>query len=334
MLRAARGESVDRPPVWLMRQAGRYLPEYREIRARSSFLETCRDPDRALEVSLQPFERYHMDAVVIFSDILLPLTGLGIDLDFQPGPVVANPVRGLADLTRLAGDAAAAMQPTCEAIRGAKRALGEDAAVIGFAGAPWTLAAYVSEERLSRDLDTLRTLIYREPAFVERLLERMAAVAAEVLQAQIDAGADLLQLFDTWAGVLSPSQFRRFAGRALRSVLERLPKERPPVVIFARGATHLLEEIASLGADVVSVDWRVDLALAAERVGRDASLQGNLDPSALFAPPDEIHAAVARMLDAGRKARGHIANLGHGIRPTTPLEGVGAFVEAVQSARS
>ena len=332
MLRAARGEPVDRPPVWLMRQAGRYLPEYRAIRGRASFLETCGDPDRALEVSLQPFERYQMDAVVVFSDILLPLTGLGLDLDFQPGPVVANPVCSETDLERLAGDPAAAMEPTCQAIRGAKRALGERAAVIGFAGAPWTLAAYASEERLSRDLDALCTLTYREPAFVERLLDRMAAVASEALRAQIEAGADLLQIFDTWAGVLSPERFRRFAGRALRSLLERLPSERPPVVIFARGATHLLEEIAALGPEVVSVDWRVDLAVAAERVGPGASLQGNLDPAALFAPPDEIRTAVARMLDDGRKARGHIANLGHGVRPTTPLEGVGAFVEAVRSA--
>jgi uroporphyrinogen decarboxylase len=330
MRRACVGEPVDRAPVWLMRQAGRYLPEYREIRQRVPFLELCRDPDLAAEVSLQPRRRFGVDAVVIFSDILLPLTGLGVSLDFHPGPVVENPVAGPADLARLDGSVAEAIAPTCEAIRRARRALGPDVPVIGFAGAPWTLAAYASETRLSRDLERLTALSWREPDFVLRLLERMAEVAAEALRAQIAAGADVLQLFDTWAGVLAPERFRRFAGRALAQTLAALPRERPPVILYARGAGHLLEDLARLGADVVSIDWRSDLGDAAERVGARVSLQGNLDPAALGAPPAEIRAEVARMLDLGRKARGHIANLGHGVLQHTPVEGVSAFVDAVQ----
>jgi len=330
MRRACLGERVDRPPVWLMRQAGRYLPEYREIRQRVGFLELCRDPDLAAEVSLQPHRRFGVDAVVIFSDILLPLAGLGLALDFRPGPIVENPIAGPADLARLEGSVAEAIAPTCEAIRRAKRALGPDVPVLGFAGAPWTLAAYASETRLSRDLDRLTSLAWREPAFVERLLERMATIAAETLRAQIEAGADVLQIFDTWAGVLAPSRFRRFAGHALAQTIAALPRERPPLVVYARGAGHLLEDLARLGADVVSIDWRTDLGDAAERVGVRVSLQGNLDPAALGAPEDEIRAEVSRMLDLGRKARGHVANLGHGVLQHTPIDGVRAFVEAVQ----
>jgi uroporphyrinogen decarboxylase len=333
MRRACTGEPVDRPPVWLMRQAGRYLPEYREIRQRVSFLELCRDPDLAAEVSLQPQRRFGVDAVVIFSDILLPLAGLGVSLEFQPGPVVADPIAGPRDLLRLDGSVAEAIEPTCEAIRRAKRALGPGVPVIGFAGAPWTLAAYASETRLSRDLERLTALSWREPAFTERLLARMAEISAEALRAQLAAGADVLQIFDTWAGVLAPARFRRFAGRALARTLAALPRERPPVIVYARGAGHLLEDLARLGADVVSIDWRTDLGDAAERVGARVSLQGNLDPAALGAPESEIRAEVGHMLDLGRKARGHVANLGHGVLQDTPVDGVRAFVEAVQGAR-
>jgi uroporphyrinogen decarboxylase len=330
MLAACRGAPVDRPPVWLMRQAGRYLPEYRALREKHSFLETCRDPEMAAEVSLQPLRRFGMDAVVVFSDILLPLTGLGVDLDFQPGPVVANPVAGEGDLARLEGSAAEAMEPTCAAIRRVKRELGDSVAVIGFAGAPWTLAAYASESKLSRDLDALSALSYREPRFVERLLERLAEVTSETLRAQIEAGADVLQIFDTWAGVLDAERFRRFAGRAIARALEGLPRQRPPVIVYARAASHLLEEIAALGADVISVDWRIDLADAAARLDGRAALQGNLDPAALYAPPEEIRRAVRALVEKGRKARGHIVNLGHGVGPRTPVESVAAFVDAVR----
>jgi uroporphyrinogen decarboxylase len=333
MTRAARGEPVDRPPVWLMRQAGRYLPEYREIRSRVGFLEMCRDPDLAARVSLQPYRRFGVDGIVVFSDILLPLTGLGLELGFHPGPAVENPVEKAADLVRLEGDPAASVEPTCEAIRRIRSETAGEACVIGFAGAPWTLAAYASERKLSRDLVTLTTLSYREPSFVDDLLDRMAEVTRAALHAQIEAGADLLQIFDTWAGVLDPARFERLAGRAIRRVLDGLPRERPPIVLYARGASHLLEPLADLGPDVVSVDWRVPLAEAARRVGARVSLQGNLDPGALCLPPEQIEEKVEELVTAGRAARGHIVNLGHGVQPHTPVEGVAAFVRAAQRAR-
>ncbi|TDJ09614.1 MAG: uroporphyrinogen decarboxylase [Deltaproteobacteria bacterium] len=330
MLCACRGEPTDRPPVWLMRQAGRYLPEYRELRARTAFLELCRDPELALEVSLQPYRRFGMDAVIVFSDILLPFQGLGLKLDFSPGPRVENPLRSERDLARLEGSVAEAMAPTCETIRALKAVLGDETAVIGFAGAPWTLAAYACETTLSRDLAVLNALSYREPALLDRMLERMAEITTESLRLQIEAGADVLQIFDTWAGTLSSQRYRRFAGRALGQVLAALPSPRPPLILFARAATHLIEELAALGPDVVSLDWRVDLQEAAARIGGRVALQGNLDPAALLAPAPEIRKEVERLIRAGRKACGHVLNLGHGVLPTTPVESVAAFVEAAQ----
>lgn len=330
MLRAAQGEPVDRPPVWLMRQAGRYLPEYRAIRERASFLEMCRDPDLAAEVSLQPYERFGVDAVIVFSDILLPLAGIGLDLDFDPSPRVANPVQGSDDVERLEGDPAGAMAPTCEAIRRLRASLGDDVPILGFAGAPWTLAAYASETRLSRDLVRLRALVHEDPPLLDRLLDRLADVTARTLEVQIEAGADLVQVFDTWAGLLHAGDYRRFAGRAVRRVLDRLGNDAPPVILFARAGSHLVDEMASLGPAVLSVDWRTDLADVAARLGRSVSLQGNLDPAALFGSPEGIRKRVRGIVEAGRGARGHIVNLGHGIYPTTPVAGVAAFVDAVQ----
>ena len=316
--------------MWLMRQAGRYLPEYREIRQRRSFLEMCRDPEIAAEVSLQPYRRFGMDAVIVFSDILLPLTGLQLELDFHPAPQLENPIRSASDLERLQGSVAETMRPTCDAIRLLKKSLGPETPVIGFAGAPWTLAAYACETKLSRDLVQIGTLSYRDPALLERLLERMAEITLETLQVQIAAGADVVQIFDTWAGVLSADRFQRFAGMALEKVLSALPASRPPVILFARAAGHLLDELADLQPDVLSLDWRVDLEQAAERIGQRVSLQGNLDPAALTAPATEIARQVERQIRAGRKARGHILNLGHGVLPTIPVEGVAAFVAAAQ----
>ncbi len=333
-LRAARGVPVDRPPVWLMRQAGRYLPEYRELRVKTSFLDMCDRSDLATEVSLQPFRRFGMDGVVVFSDILLPLRGAGLDLDFAPGPIVANPVESESDLARLEGDIAASVAPTCDAIRSLRRELGDQAAVLGFAGAPWTLAAYATESKLSRDLDVLSALSWREPALLDRLLDRMVEICAETLRLEIEAGADCVQIFDTWAGMLSAKRFERTAGRALRAVIERLGPDRPPVIVFARGAAHLLDELAGLGADVVSLDWRVDLAEAASGIGQRVSLQGNLDPTALFAKLPDLARTTTELVRAGRKARGHIVNLGHGVLQRTPVEAVATFVRTVQESSS
>lgn len=330
MLAACRGERVDRPPVWLMRQAGRYLPEYRALRERVGFLELCGDAEQAAEVSLQPWRRFGMDAIVVFSDILLPLSGLGLELEFAPGPRVANPLRARSDLARLEGGTERALEPTCEAIRLIRGETRDEFAVIGFAGAPWTLAAYALESELSRDLQAITALSYTDPVLLDRLLDRMTEITAACLTQQLEAGADVLQIFDTWAGMLAPDRFRRFAGRALRAVLERLPSARPPVILFARAAAHLVEELSELQPEVVSLDWRVDLAAAARTVGQRVSLQGNLDPAALMQRESEIERQVGAMIDAARPARGYIANLGHGVQPQTPVESVAAFVRAVQ----
>ncbi len=318
--------------MWLMRQAGRYLPEYRAIRERVSFLDLCQDAAGAAEVSLQPWERFGVDAIVVFSDILLPLSGLGLELAFDPSPLVRNPIRAAVDLARLDGSTAEAMAPTCDAIRQIREATDGETAIVGFAGAPWTLAAYALEERLSRDLVAISALSYAEPQLLDRLLDRMAEITAATLVQQIEAGADALQIFDTWAGMLAPDRFRRFAGRALARVLEALPPERPPLILFARGAAHLSEELAALGPDVVSLDWRVDLARAAGSIGQRVSLQGNLDPAALMQAPEEIARQVRALIDAGRPARGHIVNLGHGVQPQTPVEAVASFVRSAQEA--
>ncbi len=330
MLRACRGESTDRPPVWLMRQAGRYLPEYREIKARMSFLEMCEDPGVATELALQPYRRFGVDAVIVFSDILLPLAGLDLELDFRPAPRISSPIRRREELWRLKGDATRALQPTCEAIRRLKAELGEHAAVVGFAGAPWTLAAYACEESVSRNPGALAALSYRDPELVDGLLARMVEITTEALRVQQAAGADVLQIFDTWAGCLARERFERLAGAALREVLAALPQPHPPVIVFARDAADLLEALADLGGVVVSLDWRMDLGEAAARIGDRVSLQGNLDPVALMAPASEITRSVDRLIQQGRKARGHILNLGHGVLPTTPIEGVSAFVEGAR----
>ena len=334
-VRAARGRPVDRPPVWLMRQAGRYLPEYRELKSRSSFpgdVSRSGDRRRGLATALAPLRHGRGSwssptSCSRWADSTWTWTSIparGWDDRSPPAPTSRD----------CGGDAAAAIAPTCEAIGRLRRELGDAAAVIGFAGAPWTLAAYASETRLSRDLEVLSALSWREPAFIEDLLEQMVEICASTLRAQIEAGADALQIFDTWAGMLDAARYERLAGAALKRAIRALPPDRPPVIVYARGAAHLTDALAGSGADVISLDWRVDLGDAARRLGARVSLQGNLEPTALAAPPEQIEREVARLIERGRAARGHIVNLGHGVLPSIPVEGVAAFVRAVQRSRS
>src|SRR5258706_13097605 len=236
-----------------MRQAGRYLPEYRALREKSSFLAMCDSAELATEISLQPHRRFGMDGVVVFSDILLPLRAGDLELTFSPGPTVANPLRGLADLQRLTGDVAPAIAATCETLRRLRRELGPRAALIGFAGAPWTLAAYATESKLSRDVEVLSALSWREPDTVLRILERMAEICAETLRLQIEAGADCPQIFDTRAAVVHRPPFQKIAGRAPPHVVARLGRDRPPGIVFARRAAHPLDELPHLRPGVVSL---------------------------------------------------------------------------------
>jgi len=332
MLRACRGEPVDRPPVWLMRQAGRYLPEYRAVRARGSFLDACRDVERAVEISLQPLRLVGTEAVILFSDIFVPVLALGVDVDFRPGPVIERPIRTLADVEKLAvPDFEGAIPYVFEILRRLRAALApEQAPLLGFAGAPFTLAAYLVEGHGSRHFSELKRLLYAEPAVLRALLDRLTDMTAAYLNAQIDAGAQVVQLFDTWAGILTPADYRAWVLPTHRAIAERVDRARAPLILYVNDGAHVLDEMAESGADVLSLDWRVELADAARRVGRRASLQGNLDPCALAAPPAAIAEMVRELARAAAPARGHVLNLGHGCLPETPVEGVRAFTAAAR----
>jgi uroporphyrinogen decarboxylase len=332
MLRACRGEPVDRPPVWLMRQAGRYLPEYRAVRAQGSFLDACRDVERAVEISLQPLRLVGTEAVILFSDIFVPVLALGVDVDFRPGPVIAQPVRTLGDVEKLADwDLERSIPYVFEILRRLRAALAAEAVpLLGFAGAPFTLAAYLVEGHGSRHFAALKRMLYAEPAVLRALLDRLTDMTVDYLNAQIEAGAQVVQLFDTWAGLLAPEEYRRWVLPTHRAIAERVDRARAPLILYVNDGAHVLGEMAESGADVLSLDWRVELGEAARRVGRRASLQGNLDPCALAAPPAAIEEMVRGLAAAAAPARGHVLNLGHGCLPETPVEGVRAFTAAAR----
>ena len=332
LLRACRGEQVDRPPVWLMRQAGRYLPEYRRLREGISFLDMCRDVDRAVEVSLQPLQLVGTEAVIFFSDIFTPIIGTGVGLDFSPGPVVAEPIRSAEQVAELRIDDPRESVPfVFEILRRLRGELEpQRVPLLGFAGAPFTLAAYLVEGQGSRHFSTLKRMLHREPEVLRALLARLTDLTVDYLNAQIEAGAQAVQLFDTWAGLLSREEYREWALPAHREIAAKLNRAAAPLILYVNDGAHVVEEMLEAGPDVISLDWRVDLADAARRAGSRASVQGNLDPCALQAPPEAIAAAVRRMAQAAEPARGHILNLGHGILPDTPVEGVRAFIDAAR----
>jgi len=332
-LRACRGEPVDRPPVWLMRQAGRYLPEYRAARAGVTFLGACQDVDRAVEISLQPLRLVGTEAVILFSDIFIPVLGMGVDLDFRPGPVIAEPVRTLADVEKLdVADPRGTVPYVFEILRRLRTEVeAEQVPLLGFAGAPFTLAAYLVEGKGSKDFGALKRMMYREPAVLHALLERLTEMTVLYLNAQIEAGAQAVQLFDTWAGLLSAADYREWILPVHQTIARRLHRDAAPLILYVNGGAHVLDAMIEAGADVLSLDWRVDFAEASRRIGKRASVQGNLDPCALAAEPARIAAWVRELQGAGRAARGHVLNLGHGCLPETPVEGVRAFTDAART---
>ncbi len=332
MLRACRGEPVDRPPVWLMRQAGRYLPAYRKVREGTTFWEMCRDLDRAVEVSLQPIAEVGTEAVILFSDIFTPVPGLGIDVDFAPGPTIAEPIRSQAQVDALrAPDPRESVPFVMDILRTLRGELEKDQIpLLGFAGAPFTLAAYLVEGGGSRHFGTLKRMMVREPSLLRALQARLVEMTVDYLNAQIEAGAQVVQLFDTWAGLLDAADYREWVLPAHQEIVERVDRSAAPLILYVNDGAHVLEPMLESGADVLSLDWRVDLARAAKLAGDRASLQGNLDPCALAAPPDEVARRVKAMAAAAAPARGHILNLGHGCLPETPVEGVQAFTAAAK----
>jgi uroporphyrinogen decarboxylase len=331
-LRACRREQTDCTPVWVMRQAGRFLPEYRALRARHGFLELCKTPALAAEVTLLPIERFAVDAAILFADILLVLEPMGVGLEFArgDGPVIHRPVRARADVEALARVPAATAVPfVLEAIRLVKARLAGRVPLIGFAGAPFTLASYVVEGRGSRHYVHTKTLMYQDAAAWHLLMERLAEATVDYVREQVAAGVEAVQLFDSWVGCLAPDDYRAFVLPHMRATLGAIAATGVPVIHFGTGTAALLELMREAGGDVIGLDWRVDLAAAWARLGADVGVQGNLDPVALFASPAEIRRRVAAVLERAGGRAGHIFNLGHGVLPETPVAHVTAMIDAV-----
>jgi uroporphyrinogen decarboxylase len=329
-LKAVRREHVSRRPLWIMRQAGRYLPEYREFRLKHSFKELAGDAALAAEVTLMPLKRFPLDAAIVFADIMSPLPAIGIEFDFDPGPVVANPIRDAAGIDRLREPSSEEIAPeVIEALALTRAALPPSTALLGFCGAPWTLAAYLVEGKGAKDFPTLRAFAAAEPKLLDALLGKLSALMAEYLKRQAAAGADAVQIFDSWAGLLSRASWEKLIRPHLTTLLSTIGRAGIPRILFVQNAPHLMDAYASLPAEVLGVDWRIELPDLQRRYP-DRAVQGNLEPAILSAGAAATRAAAAELL-ATTAPRGHIVNLGHGILPQTPLASVAALVEAVHS---
>ncbi len=331
-LRACRGEVLPRVPVWMMRQAGRYLPEYREILAKHAFLEVCKTPQLAVEVSIQPFRRLGVDVVIVFSDILIPAEAMGLQLELgDAGPNLPNPVRSKLDVDRLKmfdPEAETGFLP--EAIRRIVKSVGPEVPVLGFAGAPWTLACYMVEGKAKEGFATVKSFLYSEPKVFRVLLHRIAQATIPYLKAQIAAGATAVQLFDTWCGELNLQDYEDFALPAVQEIISGLGGS-VPVIYYTKASQHLLPAAARSGANVLSVDWRADLAEIRKALSPKIALQGNVDPAVLLGPPERIRDVTLATISS-LCGCGHILNLGHGILQNTPVENAQLFVETGQHA--
>lgn len=330
-LRACRREPVDQTPVWFMRQAGRYMAEYQAIRARHKILDICKTPDLAAEVTLQPIDHFPLDAAIIFADILLPLEAMGLDLAFLEGegPVISNPIRDAAMVDRLRAVDGDAFPYAGEAITQTRRALAGRVPLIGFAGAPFTLASYAIEGGSSRAYATTKQLMYADPTTWHTLLAKFAKVVTHYLQVQIRAGAQAVQLFDSWVGCLAPGDYEEYVLPHVQTVFQNLKPEGVPLIYFGTGTATLLKLMRKAGCDVMGFDWRVQLDEAWATVGSDMAVQGNLDPLVLTAPLPELERRIKDILYRAGGCWGHIFNLGHGILPHTPVEHVAAAVDFV-----
>ena len=329
LLRTLRGEDTPRRPLWIMRQAGRYLPEYRALRERFSFEELCGHPDLATEVTLMPLERFPLDAGIVFADIMSPIGALGIDVEFTPGPRIEEPLRSAAAIENLPVPHRDEIAPTVmETIRSVNNELADRVPLLGFTGGPWTLAAYLVQGQGVRDFPALRALAAEDPTALHDLLERLTDLSVSYLNKQVEAGVDAVQIFETWSGVLSFADWSRLVRPHLEVLLERLEELSVPRILFMQNATHLVDGMVTLPADGFSIDWRVDLPALRRAVGPQKALQGNLDPAVLLAGPELTSKAARTMLNVVPR-QGHIVNLGHGILPQTPIESVEALIEVV-----
>lgn len=333
LIRALRGEPVDRRPIWLMRQAGRYLPGYRELRRKHPILELARTPELAAEITLEPVRRFDVDAGVVYADISLPFAGLGIDFSIDPGlgPVIPHPVRSRVDVDRML-----ALDPRRDVgfvARAIERflAAGTDRPILGFAGGPFTLASYLIEGGPSRDYAETKRMIFADPSAFRGLIDRLTEATISYLRMQAEAGAGALQLFDTWVGAVSVGTFAEYLAPSLRSIFDALRPTHRPTIYFSTGSSHLLEAIATLGSDAIGVDWREPLGRVRARVGERVALQGNLDPGALLADPSTLAREARTVLRELPEGRSHVFNLGHGVLPSTDPERVRELVELVHA---
>jgi len=337
LLRALAREPVDATPVWMMRQAGRYLPEYRASRERAgNFMGLCGNPDMACEVTLQPLERYPLDGAILFSDILTIPDAMGLGLYFEPGegPKFRKPVRTEADINALEViDPEADLPYVLNAVKTIRSALDGRVPLIGFSGSPWTLATYMIEGGSSRDFRIAKQMMYNRPELMHQLLDTLAQSVISYLNGQIRAGAQAVQIFDTWGGALSHAAYEEFSLRYLRQIVEGLVRENEgrsvPVILFTKGGGQWLEKMADTGADALGLDWTTDIGQARQRVGQRVALQGNMDPTILYAQPDRIREEVANILASYGTGPGHVFNLGHGITPEVDPEHAGAFIRSV-----
>jgi uroporphyrinogen decarboxylase len=338
LIRALLCQPVERTPIWMMRQAGRYLPEYRRVRGEAgSFMQLCTNPERACEVTLQPIDRFGFDAAILFSDILTVPDAMGLGLSFAEGegPQFAHPVRSAEDVQRLPiPDPEQELRYVTDAVRLIKRELNGRVPLIGFAGSPWTLATYMVEGKSSKNFAKVKAMMFDQPQLMHQLLDKLAQAVAAYLNAQIAAGADVVMLFDTWGGMLSHADYLEFSLKYAQQIRSLLQSERDgrriPAILFSKGGGLWLEAMADSGFDALGLDWQTPIAEARRRVGARVALQGNMDPMALYAQPEVIRTQVARILSDFGAGSGHVFNLGHGILPDINPEHVQAMVDAVR----
>jgi len=337
LLRALRREPTMHTPVWLMRQAGRYLPEYNVVRQRAgSFMKLCQTPELATQVTLQPLERFALDAAILFSDILTIPDAMGLGLDFTDGegPRFSRPLRDEVDIVRLAVPDMAKLRYVFDAVSSIKRALAGRVPLLGFAGSPFTLACYMIEGGGSADFSRVRRMLYTRPDLLRRILDVNTESVAAYLTQQIDHGADAVMLFDTWGGLLAHDAYEHFSASCMRRIVERLREKHAsvPVIVFTKGGGQWLERIADIGCDAVGIDWTTDVGAARRRIGARVAIQGNLDPIALLSTPTVIESQARAIIAAAGTQPGHVFNLGHGIVPSTPVENVAALITCVHEA--
>lgn len=334
-LRALKGENVSRPPVWMMRQAGRYLPEFMEIKNKYDFFTRCRTPELASEITVQPIRRFGMDAAILFCDILVIPQAMNIDVQMKEGigPWVPNPIRNAKDLERVVvPDIDATLGYVMDAIKMTKEKLADEVPLIGFAGSPWTILCYVVQGQGSKNFDKAKELCFAQPEVAHALLQKITDTTILYLKEKVKAGVNALQLFDSWGGMLSPTDYQTFSWQYLQQIVDAL-KEEAPVIVFGKGCWYALDTMAESGASAIGVDWTITPQMARKLSGNNITLQGNFDPTRLFSPPSEIKKMVKEMIDAFGKDR-YIVNLGHGILPNIPVENAGAFIQAVKDYKA